>query len=124
MNYRTRKDLCKLEELLRVSEKIVKDDRDDALRESSANVTAGMVIGLPEPFFPFNLIWKMVTSKRDKERLRQHKESLLAEALRTRDAVIKKLSKKTDQAQKRIDKLTKINAALQDAIEKLSQDLS
>ncbi len=56
-------------------------------------------------------------------RLRQEKEKLLQEALKSRDAVVEQLSKEVKSSKDRIKYLTALNRAMQDIIKDLKNDL-
>ena len=125
MNYKTDKELDKVEELIKVSGEIADGVPGVALKASLASAATGLVTGLgvlSPSLFPF-MVASFWMRKRLKDQMRQRKEALLLEAIRTRDAVIKELSDKTKLAQERIDELTNVNEALQTAIGRLSQDL-
>lgn len=125
MNYKTDKELDKVEELIKVSGEIADGVPGVALKASLASAATGLVTGLgvlSPALFPF-MVAGFWMRKRLKDQMRQRKEALLLEAIRTRDAVIKELSDKTKLAQERIDELTNVNEALQTAIGRLSQDL-
>ncbi len=125
MNYKTDKELDKVEELIKVSGEIADGVPGVALKASLASAATGLVTGLGvlnPALFPF-MVAGFWMRKRLKDQMRQRKEALLLKAIRTRDAVIKELSDKTKLAQERIDELTNVNAALQTTIGRLSQDL-
>lgn len=120
MNYKTSKQVDKVEELLESANRIVGGESAvAAFAPAFAHCIA------TNPLLDIALwTWDRWDSWRNKDNLRQRKETLLMKAIKTRDAVIKELTESTGKAQRRIDELTEVNVALKRAIEKLSQDLS